>query len=123
MRFNKRKCKVWLLDHGKSYKLDVEKIEHSPVKIDLGLLVGGKMNMSQQCALAARKANCTLGCITRFMASRLREGILPIYFELVRPQIEYCVHMWSPQTGETWNCWSMSREVHRNGLGDGTPPL
>ena len=37
-----------------------------------------KLDMSQQCALATQKASCILGCITSSVASRSREGILPL---------------------------------------------
>ena len=72
-------------------------MEHCPAKKDLGVVVDGKVTMSQQSALIAQKANCILKYIKRSMASNLREVILPIYSVLVRPHLEYCIQMWSPQ--------------------------
>ncbi|KAK4818525.1 hypothetical protein QYF61_014361, partial [Mycteria americana] len=52
------------------------------------VLVGTKLNMSQQCALAAKKGNSVPGYIRKKVPSRPMEVILPLYSTLMRPHLE-----------------------------------
>jgi len=53
--------------------------------------------VSQQCALAAKRAICILGCIKLSITSRAKEVIILLYLALMRPHLEYCVKFWAPQ--------------------------
>lgn len=91
MEFIKGKCKCLYL--GKNYPrhqycLGVKKLESGFAERDLGVLMDTKLNMNQECAFAAEVANSSLGCISRSVASRLRQVILPLYSALVG-------HIWS----------------------------
>ena len=80
MRFNKGKCRVLHLGRNKpmyQYRLDAYVLESSSAERDLGVLVDDKLTMSQQGALAAKKANGILGCIKKSVAKQVEGGSPP----------------------------------------------
>ncbi|PKU31505.1 hypothetical protein llap_18184 [Limosa lapponica baueri] len=96
MKFNKSKCRILHLGQGNpgyTYKLGDERLESNPAERDLGVWVDGKLNMSQQCALAAKR----LGCIKHSIASQSTEVIVPLCTALVQTHLKYCVQFWVPQ--------------------------
>jgi len=99
MKFNKGKCMVLHLRRNNpmhQYRLGEDLLESSSVERDPGVLVDDRLTMSQQCALAAKKANGILGFFKKSVASRSRELFLPLSSAPVMTHQEYCVQFWVP---------------------------
>ena len=69
----------------------------SSTERDLGVWVDGKLSMSQQCAVATKRANSVLGCIKHSLASQFRAVVVLLYTALLWPYLEYCMGFWVPQ--------------------------
>jgi len=123
MRFNKAKCRVLQLGGGNpqyQYRLGDEGMESSLAKKSLGVLRVEKLDVTQQCALAAQKANRALGCIPSSVGSRVREVTAPLLRSdetppgVLRPALE------PPAQDRPGAVGNGARGGHKNGQRIGT---
>jgi ribonucleases P/MRP protein subunit RPP40 len=99
MQFNVNKCSVIHLGKNNpqsTFSLYNEEIKNSIKERDLGVIIDKTMKFSEQCNIAAKNANMTLGMIKRNIVSRNKNIIIKLYKALVRPKLEYCIQAWRP---------------------------
>ena len=97
------------------YRLGDERIVNSPAEKDLGVLMGGKLDVNQQCVLVAQKANHILGCMQSNVASRSGRCSCTstlCWWGLTWSTASRCGVL---STGETWSCWSVTKKDLRDG--------
>ena len=63
---------------------------------DLGVIINKNRKYSKQCLMAAKKANCVLGMIKRYIKCKNAAIVMRLHKSLVRPRLEYCIQAWSP---------------------------
>jgi ribonuclease P/MRP protein subunit RPP40 len=99
MKFNVEKCAVIHIgckNKQYNYKLGDSELKKSVKEKDLGIIIDSNMKWSEQCSVAIKSANSTLGIIKRHIKSRKKNIIVKLYKSLVRPKLEYCVQVWCP---------------------------
>ena len=99
MRFNKGKCRVLHLGRNNcmhQYRLGADLLEKNSLVKDLDVLVGNRLAMSQQCALAAQRAKCTLRETRPSTANWQRERLSALLCT-VQSHLQHWVWDWVPQ--------------------------
>jgi len=90
------------------YRLGIDLLERSFVRERPGCSGGPQVDHESECALMAKKASGILGHIKE-CGSRSRKVILPLYFALVRPHLEWFVQFWAPQFKKDKDVWERAQ--------------
>src|SRR6266568_4362444 len=99
MLFNVDKCTVIHMGYNNNeyvYNLGNNVIRSSTTERDLGVVIDRTGKSTEQCILAAKKANIVLGMIKRNINFKSKDVIVRLYKALVRPRLEFCVQAWCP---------------------------
>ena len=99
MLFNFGKCKCLHIGPGNTsmnYEMGGTILSTTVKEKDLGVTMDANMKVSEQCRIAASKANQVPGMIRRNITYKDKSLIVPLYKAIVRPHLEYCIQAWSP---------------------------
>ena len=94
MLFNFGKCKCLHIGPGNTsmnYEMGGTILSTTVKEKDLGVTMDANMKVSEQCRIAASKANQVLGMIRRNITYKDKSLIVPLYKAIVRPHLEYCI--------------------------------
>ena len=99
MLFNVDKCKVLHIGRSNpssSYSMGGKLLQAIDDEKDLGVTIHKSLKPSKHVSEIVKKANKTLGILSRTLIFKEREILLPLYKSLVRPVLEYCSPVWNP---------------------------
>ena len=127
MKFNKIKCKVLHLGRGNpqyQYRLKDEWIESSPEEKDMRILVDDKLDMRQQCVLAAYNTNSIMGCIKKKHGQQVKGGDSPLLLSSCQTSADVLHPVLEPPAQERHGSGRVGPERgHRNSQSVVTPLL
>ena len=99
MSFNIDKCKVMHLGSSNpkhAYSMGGRNLMETATEKDLGVLFDSELDFDKHIRGIVNKANRMLGMIKLGFACMDKQIFMNLYPVLVRPQLEYCVQVWSP---------------------------
>ena len=104
MQFNTNKCKVMHVSHRNQraiYYMGNHRLEEVEEEKDLGVLIHRTLSVSNNCAVAVKKANQMAGHIYRTVTHKNVQTVVPLYKALVTVLTSettsgYCSLVWSP---------------------------
>ena len=120
LTFNTRDNKCKVMHVGKNnpcnkYYLGDTLLPAVTSEKDLGVWHNNSLSWDEQILTCVKKANAITAWICRTIISRSVDVMLPLYKTLVRPHLEYCVHVWSPLPSHgNWGLILQLEDVQRS---------
>ena len=101
IQFNTKDNKCKVLHAGKSnpcnsYFMGDVLLPSVETEKDLGVTISKNLDFVDYVYSCINKTNSMIAWVTRTFVSREKELMLKIYKSMIRPNLEYCVQLWSP---------------------------